>query len=256
METPKILARISGRKTNGANTPSVETGAAGLDPVFATSHGHPPDQARQLVNDLQHRTLELVGEAVAGDHRGLADAHYDHLWKLRDLEAAMGPALALTMARKPVYHLTPFFLRRCLAYLTADDMEAMCYVSGVAEEGDYFLSDIVEFEMAERSTVGVHGSSESLAQAVLKLSASGQFILGWLHSHPGAGPGATHPSGTDISMQKRMEKVGYPAIGGIFTRDGYVRFFADQREFSVKISGKGVTHVESEEWVYQIYDLD
>jgi hypothetical protein len=47
-----------------------------------------------------------------------------------------------------------------------------------------------------------------------------------------------------MNYQKRLEAGGYNAIGGIFTRDGQIRFFSHKLPFMVEVYGKGVEQIE------------
>jgi len=75
------------------------------------------------------------------------------------------------------------------------------------------------------------------------LDRHGSLLCTYLHMHPGRGSGSTLPSSVDTACQRRLERGGYPVIGGIYSRDAYLRFFSDQNPFDVSISGKGVEHV-------------
>jgi hypothetical protein len=70
---------------------------------------------------------------------------------------------------------------------------------------------------------------------------------------PSRGPEATHPSGIDQRFQQRLETAGYVAVAAIFSRDGYVRFFRLDHNFSLEIHGTGVE--ECEPSVYRLTNL-
>ena len=71
----------------------------------------------------------------------------------------------------------------------------------------------------------------------------GLLPLGYFHSHPGCGPRATRPSDTDRQTQAIMEESGSKIIGGIFSRDGFVRFYANDWEPDIRIVGKQIRKV-------------
>lgn len=72
---------------------------------------------------------------------------------------------------------------------------------------------------------------------------TGEQLTCYFHTHPGSGPKANHPSAIDLATQDRYERGGYCVIGGIFSRDGYLRFFSKNLPFSISIGGKGVSEV-------------
>ncbi len=72
-------------------------------------------------------------------------------------------------------------------------------------------------------------------------------------SHPSRGINSNNPSSTDFSNQERLEKGNYKTIGGIFSRDGYLRFFSDKLQYKISISGKGVENVSK--GVYKLTEI-
>ena len=218
----------------------------------AMQHNQALEQAAAMVGKFQGNSRDTMNQAVDQGNRREADIHYHYLWWLRDLRESLAAIPVLAVGRPSTYVVTPHFLRRCLAALTADEKESMFYVSGAEHQDRLFLSDVVEFETDSRSVVSVHGNSESVFRAALDLGRSGQRPLAWFHSHPGGGQSSCTPSPTDIATQARLEFCGYPAIGAVFTRSGYVRFFSKEREFDIEIAGKGVERVQPHEHLYKI----
>ncbi|MFY9607380.1 MAG: hypothetical protein WAU45_02035 [Blastocatellia bacterium] len=106
--------------------------------------------------------------------------------------------------------------------------------------GTYVLDQILEFKHAKRNVVGVVGNQADTHRLLIKLERFGHRLLAHFHSHPGNGPDATRPSGTDTGFQKRLEDAGYPAVAAIFSRDGYIRFFRLDDDLEIEIYGSGV----------------
>src|SRR5262249_36675304 len=124
--------------------------------------------------------------------------------------------------------------------------------SGLALEGNrYTLEQMQKVAMSAQSVGGARADQRALTRALIQLTESGHALHGLFHSHPGHGPGATHPSHIDLPTHKRLEDGGYPVIGAIFV-PGYVRFFSAERPFTITIYGNGVTPVPGETHVYQI----
>ena len=104
----------------------------------------------------------------------------------------------------------------------------------------FAITQLVTFKLAEKSRVGATPDPTSQLAALTELDQRGERLLAVLHSHPGRGAGATMPSSVDRATQDGLEKMGYPTIGAIFSRDGFVRFFSVNRRFRVAVSGAGV----------------
>jgi hypothetical protein len=84
----------------------------------------------------------------------------------------------------------------------------------------------------------------STRDALARMDRFGYQLTGVFHSHPGTGKGSVLPSGTDEKNQRKLEQAGYRCISGIFSRDGWIRFFTLNNPFKVAVKGKGVEHVE------------
>jgi hypothetical protein len=48
----------------------------------------------------------------------------------------------------------------------------------------------------------------------------------------------------DRSFLRRMAKIGSPCLGGIFSLDGYVRFFMTDENFEIGIYGKKIDKIQ------------
>lgn len=138
------------------------------------------------------------------------------------------------------YAVSSLFLHECAKKLTADADEQFFFITGSEVEGVYVLDQWAEFAHQRRSRMGVVGDMPATHNVLIKLEQFGHKFLAHFHSHPGRGPGATHPSGTDENFQGRLEKAGHLALMGIFSRDGYVRFVRLDRNFDIEIYGEGV----------------
>jgi len=83
-----------------------------------------------------------------------------------------------------------------------------------------------------------------------------ETLIATLHSHPSAGTNGTVPSNTDERTQERYERMGHRTVSGIFSTDGYVRFFSCGFEFHFEVQGKGAKGVvkEPKSVVYRLFD--
>jgi len=120
--------------------------------------------------------------------------------------------------------------------------EVFHYAAGIRlNPTAYAIARILQVEFSEQSAAGVRAEDTSNIEAFLKLERLGLPLAAHFHSHPGFGPEANHPSHIDRAFQERLERGGAIAIGGIFSRDGYLRFFAGQgRSFRMKVYGNNV----------------
>lgn len=154
----------------------------------------------------------------------------------------------------PTYLVDATFLADAFRQLTQGRDEALSYVTG-PEQGDnvFVLSRLIPLQLAHRSLARARSDLGHQVQVLTKLEEDGLRLLGCLHSHPGHGPEATTPSSVDLRMQANLEAGGYAAIGGIFSRDGHLRFFSHERKFHVLVTGNKA--VETGECLFRL-DLD
>lgn len=132
--------------------------------------------------------------------------------------------------------------------------EAFHYATGVrVDERTYVITRIVPVRYSEQSAGGVRVADGSNIEALATLDRLGLPLLGHMHSHPGFGREANRPSSTDRSFQERLERGRHIAIGAIFSRDGFVRWFAgDLDRFVVEVQGKNVRKVADNEFQLEL----
>lgn len=179
-----------------------------------------------LIEALASQCEEL--EAVCCQFQGIAQGMVDGLknQRLKHLVGSM-------------------FLSDCYSALNpGPHTESMFYVSGPETNGVRHLSRICPFVYDSRSAAYVSGDITSSSNALILMERFGHRLLGWFHSHPGTGPGATTPSPTDMKHQRLLEKGNHLAIGAIFTQDGYVRFFSRKLKVNIEVYGQGVERID------------
>jgi len=138
------------------------------------------------------------------------------------------------------YMISSLFLHECAKKLTADPDEQFFFITGTEIEGVHVLDQWAEFAHQRRTRLGVVADMPSTHNLLIKLEQFGHKFLAHFHSHPGNGPEATHPSGTDENFQRRLESAGHLALMAIFSRDGFVRFVRLDKNFEIEIYGEGV----------------
>jgi len=152
------------------------------------------------------------------------------------------------------YAVSSLFLHECAKKLTADQNEQFFFITGSEVEGIHVLDQAAEFAHQRRSPMGVVADIPSTHNLLIRLEQFGHKFLAHFHSHPGNGPDATHPSGTDTGFQGRLEKAGHLALMAIFSRDGYVRFVRMDKNFDLEIYGEGVESYAPA--IYRLKNLD
>ncbi len=151
---------------------------------------------------------------------------------------------AIEVTEKPLFVINSMTLYDCYGQLTRTRKEDLIVITGSCIDHIRSLERIVSVSLSRQSVVGAKADDQSLADGLINLCEFGLRPLGYFHSHPGIGIDATHPSGTDRDTQSVVERSGGEIIGGIFSRDRFVRFYANGGEPNVKVVGKRVTKVE------------
>ena len=151
---------------------------------------------------------------------------------------------------EPLFVVNSLFLRDCFDLLTQTDEENLHAVTGSVIRKIRTLDRIVPLRLSMQSMGGAAAADESLANELIHLHEFGLLPLAYFHSHPGRGAAGTLPSDTDRRTQAAMEQMGSRIVAGVFSRDGHVRFFANEWEPRIRVTGKRVRKVEDN--VYQL----
>ncbi len=141
------------------------------------------------------------------------------------------------------FQVSCLFLEDCRQYLTGDPSgnERLHLVTGsVTPEGVRVMSRIEMVALDGQSPAYVKASPAAThARLVTLTERDGHSLLALYHSHISEGLDSTRPSATDIANQERFVQIGWDAIGGIFSLDGYVRFFSTAKDFELALYGSG-----------------
>lgn len=149
---------------------------------------------------------------------------------------------ALVIQPRDTFLLESFFLREVVQMLTPTPDEDMVFLSGPKlNRLRVVCRRAPQVPLERQSVVFVRTSGADVAQALIPIIEQGAELHICAHSHPGGGPSATFPSGTDIKCLGKLQRAGSPAIGLIVTRDAHVRFFTVHIPFRVIVTGSGVT---------------
>jgi hypothetical protein len=155
-----------------------------------------------------------------------------------------------------IYWISSAIMAEAHAYLTrhvpetGDEPEWMLAVTGLHQGNLRTLEHLIEVKVGSQSRAQAAFDIQDFTRVAVSLYEHGQALHAIFHSHRFSG--APHPSGIDDHLQRILEEGGYPAIQAVFSEDGYVRFFARQRRFAIQVHGKGVEHVDGEEFLFRI----
>ena len=198
-----------------------------------------------LFEGKEQEALALLRAATATGDRERAKLQLEVMMSLADLKQQarrLMPAGAGDDG-ETTYLIGSLFLYDCYRELVRGPDERMHYVTGL-KLGDILTMDrIVSFDLDTATPVFAQGKLASSHEALVRLTRFGHRLHGLFHRHPGRGKEATRPSHIDLDTQERQERGKYPVIGGIFTEDGFVRFFSVRNRFQVVTYGEGVEHV-------------
>ena len=149
-------------------------------------------------------------------------------------------------APEHTYQASSLFLKESWEYLVAAPSrgERLHLVTGtVTQEGTKVLSKMQKLKLTDQSPVYVKADDRDAHQTIISLEEDfGHSVLGMFHSHMSKGAGSTSPSSVDTAFLQRMEKLGCNCLGGIFSLDGFVRFYARQ-DFELHVYGKGLVKI-------------
>ena len=134
--------------------------------------------------------------------------------------------------------------------------ERFHFVGGSQVDGQtYALTHILPVDFAEQSSVYLRVDPNSTIEALSALDRWGMPLVAHFHSHPGRGADATFPSMTDRRFQERLERGSHIAIGGIFSQDGFLRFFAgNESRFEVSVFGKQIKEIATNVYKLELGD--
>lgn len=144
-------------------------------------------------------------------------------------------------SKKPTYVMSSLFLLECYEYLNKENsLESLHLVSGIQLGNMNVLDRMLPIALEKQTSASVSADPISLRDTLIQLDTFGHKLLAYFHIHPGAGKHCTFPSYNDLEIQRMLERGKYPAIGAIFSRNGYIRFFPQDKDFEILVYGKGV----------------
>lgn len=132
-------------------------------------------------------------------------------------------------------------------YCTECTDEGMHFLIGIDLDDSALVTGMRTFPYESRSAVHATADHNATHRIVRDTHNSGHRLLLIVHSHPGRGANANYRSSRDIECQRKWEPWNRQ-IGGIWSRDGFVRFFSWQLPFAVRVIGSHLEQVEDDLW--------
>jgi len=255
--TPTNLNGAHGVSRDGSARSSLSSSSSGSwDRSSAEAASTVTARMAELERVIAERLESAMTElrvSVAAPSRSDAERALAHALSLSDLRRGIADIARIARAGDsvPRYLVSSLFLVESYRFLVKDPDEDMHFVTGPELGSLRVLERMVDFDKAERTAVRVAGDLAATHRALIALEARGHRLTAWIHSHPGTSEWATRPSPTDFDHQRRLEQGRYPAVGAIFSRDGYVRFFSGGAPFRIEVFGTGVRRID--ERVYHLH---
>lgn len=238
---PKLMKPLIDRIAPRAQHQSEQESMTSIDPTLID------------LQSLTHRAEALNDRAsslVSDGRRALADFEFELAARRFD------EASALQRVRRQVldlhYSASPTSDQQTLHVVNASCVydlyhrlmssqhERIWLVAGSRIGAVITMERPIELKLDSASLGHASANPEFTRNLLIECEKFGSIFAAFFHAHPGNGSENTRPSAIDLATQESYEKGGYRTIGGIFSRDGYLRFFAHTMQFQVKIMGKGV----------------
>jgi hypothetical protein len=159
----------------------------------------------------------------------------------------------LVVSPSDKYHVDSDTLHETFDYLKSfKEVEALCFMSGHREDPHIYLEEVFKPNMNNQTQISASADRMSIYLIFHEMDVTGKAFVGAAHMHPGTGPGCTNPSSIDLKTHSNYEQGGYKAIGMIFSRDGYLRFYTYKNPFEVYINGDFIETFDEEEHIYKL----
>jgi hypothetical protein len=147
----------------------------------------------------------------------------------------------------PNYLFSSLMLVDSFRLTTRTAEEAAHFIVGIETDDGAVGTQLLPFEYSSQSVAGVAGKHAATHEVVIQTHDAGHRILALVHSHPGSGIHANHHSSIDERTQELWEHTT-KLIGGIWSRDGYLRWYSSNRPFRVKIIGTHLERIDDNVW--------
>lgn len=188
-------------------------------------------QLRQLVSQFEFDQAERIF------------AELINLNKIGQTIEEISNRLSANMQSIPTYLFGSAILYEAYQKLGSIPTESILYASGNRFANCFAVERLIPLELEFSGYGGASANLSFSSKVLIELEKYGSLLCCYLHMHPGRGSQSNHPSSIDLSTQEKLETGNYPTIGGIFSRDGFLRFFSNKKPFNIVISGKEIENV-------------
>lgn len=151
--------------------------------------------------------------------------------------------MATAALERDTFLFSSWTLLETFHHCCADDNEGLCVVAGCDVMHVRAGTHVIPLECEERNPVFAQAMQDEISQVAFEIANAGHRMVAIIHSHPGTGPQANHHSATDARTQRAWEATT-KIVSGIWSRDGYLRFFTVEKPYEVVVVGTGVEQVE------------
>jgi len=201
------------------------------------------ERSRRLLSEMQRLVIEDFD--FEGARRTLT--RLTDVGEMRQLLIELSSAEAES-EETPNFVIASEVLYSAYRKLCEIPTESILYAVGSRYGNVYTVERLVPLKLDRSEIAYASADLAASSKVLIDLEPYGSLLTCYFHAHPGRGAGANHPSGIDTNNHARLEKGNYRTVGGIFSRDGYLRFFTDKMPFKITISGKGVDCVGPNLW--------
>ncbi len=165
-----------------------------------------------------------------------------------------GLPVFLKEANRCVYVASSLFFHESFEYLNKGEPESLHFVTGPQLGNIAILDRLIPLPLLIQTPTFAKAEEPAVRKALIYLSRCDHKLQGYFHIHPGIGIGSTTLfSDPDLKLKKTLDMGGYKAIGAIFSRDGYIRFYASF-DFEVQVYGKGVERIDGK--IFRIVEIN
>jgi len=212
---------------------------------------------RDLITDKSRKEFVKLKEAII-DNNDIehADSIYTRLCDYSHTQHALSEILdEITSSPNevPEFKVGSEILYNAFNKLNSIKTESILYAVGNNYGNSYSIERLIELELDQSELGYAKANDKFSSKALIELEKYGTLLTCYFHAHPSKGINSNMPSDIDYSYHKRLESGKYNTIGGIFSRDGYLRFFSDKLQYKISISGKGVENVSKD--VYKLTEI-
>lgn len=198
---------------------------------------------RGLERRKNHLRAQIQRCASGGDAKALRKTAQELAEVLEEEKRLVALMHGRTSTSDAVFVFSSLLLLESFRFATQSADEWLHCVIGVDIDGMVVGTQIVTFPYTSQSAVGVSADHAATHRMMIETHEAGHRIVAILHSHPGAGVGANHHSSTDSRTQREWERSS-EVISGVWSRDGYLRWFSNRLRFNVEIIGNYVEKMD------------